>query len=214
MIEIIQDKERWDDFIMAYRSADFYHTYDYHVVAKGNGKPVLLKYSHGQDCIGLPLLIRRIPDTEFYDATSVYGYPGPLCDDLTVYFDSKHFTRELLDFFLKNRIVSVFSRMNPYTPLQLKVFESLGKIEKKGVIVSIDLEQDVDQQRKQFGRRLKGQLNKIRRHCYVKEATSRKDIQEFIRIYHENMDRVNAKPMYYFDDHYFRVLSNICSFNT
>ena len=214
MIQVIEKKEFWDDFISSFEESDLYHTFDYHMIAKENGKPVLLKYSHGEACIGLPLLIRKIPNTPFNDATSVYGYPGPLYRNILANFDNDHFKSELLEYFNSNNIVSVFSRLNPFLPLQYRILENIGVIEKKGAIVTIDLTKPIDLQRQEFGKRLKGQLNKVRRHCHVKKANSDSEFQEFIKIYHENMDRVNAKPMYYFEDKYFKVLAKSESFNT
>nr|WP_299172516.1 GNAT family N-acetyltransferase [uncultured Allomuricauda sp.] len=214
MIEVIEEKEAWNHFVSAFEDSDFYHTFDYHMIAKDDGRPVILKYTKGSICIGLPLLIRQIPDSTFYDATSVYGYPGPLSKNIEANFDSQKYAEELLDYFSKNKIISVFSRLNPFVPLQHEVLESIGSIEKKGVVVSIDLKKDVVQQRKEFGRRLKGQLNKIKRYCYVKKASNDREFQEFKNLYQENMDRVNAKPMYYFDDDYFKVLTKSNSFNT
>lgn len=214
MIEIIEEKEDWDDFVSSFEDSDFYHTFDYHMIAKGDGHPVILKYTKGDTCIGLPILIRQIPDSSFHDATSVYGYPGPLCRNIQVNFDGQKYAEELMDYFSKNKIIAVFSRLNPFIPQQHKALEKIGQIEKKGVVVNIDLTRDVAQQRSEFGRRLKGQLNKIRRHCYTKKANNDKDFQEFKKLYFENMDRVKAKPMYYFDNQYFDVLTKSSSFTT
>lgn len=214
MIEIIEEKRHWDNFVSNFEKSDLYHTFDYHHITKGEHKPVLVRYCDGQACIGLPLLIRKIPGTTFYDATSVYGYPGPLCKNISADFDNTTFSKELREYLIENNIVSVFSRLNPFMPLQHKALENIGCIGKKGVIVSIDLKKDIEQQRMEFGRRLKGQLNKVRRHCFVKKANSDEELQDFIEIYRENMDRVNADPMYYFDDSYFRVLAKSDSFHT
>ncbi|MEM7487122.1 MAG: GNAT family N-acetyltransferase [Bacteroidota bacterium] len=214
MIEIIEEKEYWDDFVSTCKESDFYHTFDYHMIAKGDGKPVLLKYSKGKSVIALPLLIRKIQNTPYYDATSVYGYPGPLCQNIEGGFDSQKYATELLNYFSKNNIISVFSRLNPFIALQQEVLEKIGGIEKKGVVISIDLKKDIEQQRQDFGRRLKGQLNRIRRHCYATKANNAQEFRDFKNLYRENMDRVNAKPMYYFDDEYFNVLTESNSFNT
>jgi len=214
MIEIVEEKVDWDDFVSSFDDSDFYHTFDYHTIAKGDGRPLILKYSSGDTCIGLPLLIREIPNSPFYDATSVYGYPGPLCHNVNEEFDGQQYADELLDYFSTNNIISVFSRLNPFVATQHKALEDIGDIQKKGVIVNIDLRKDIALQRREFGKRLKGQLNKIRRFCYAKATTNGKDFQDFKNLYRENMDRVNAKPMYYFDDEYFNVLAKSNSFNT
>ncbi|WP_437395718.1 peptidoglycan bridge formation glycyltransferase FemA/FemB family protein [Flagellimonas lutimaris] len=214
MIEVIEEKKHWDEFISSFKESDLYHTFDYHMIAKEDGKPVLLKYSNGEISIGLPLLIRNIPGTPFNDATSVYGYPGPLYKNIPDDFDSNHFKSDLLEYFSSNNIVSVFSRLNPFLPLQNHILQNIGEIDKKGPIVAIDLRKPIDQQRQEFGKRLKGQLNKARRHCTIKKAINDEELQEFIKIYHENMDRVNATSMYYFEDDYFKVLAKSKSFHT
>lgn len=214
MIEIIEDKKHWDEFISSFEESDLYHTFDYHLAAKDGSKPILLKYSHGDTRIALPLLLRKIPNSHLNDATSVYGYPGPLSKGVSPHFDLQHFKKELLQYFKANKIVSVFSRLNPFLPIQHHILGNIGAIEKKGPIVAIDLTKPIDIQRQEFGKRLKGQLNKARRHCTVKKAINDNEFQEFINIYHENMDRVNAKPMYYFSDDYFKVLAKSRNFKT
>ena len=214
MIEVIVKKENWDRHISNFGVSDFYHTYDYHYIAKGDGIPQLLIYTAGQTCIGLPLLIRNISGTEFFDATSVYGYPGPLYKNLSSDFDVAQFSKELLEFFRERNIVTVFSRLNPFMKQQHVVLQGLGELEKKRVIVGIDLKKDVSQQRTEFRRRLKGQLNMARRHCSVKVADNDTEYQEFLNIYYETMERLNARPMYYFNDQYFKTLAKSDSFET
>lgn len=214
MIQVIEDKKAWDECISSFGHADLYHTFDYHMIAKDGGRPVLLKYSIGDIIIGLPLLIRNIPNTPFKDATSVYGYAGPVYKNVTENFNNVHFNNELMEYFRSNNIVSVFSRLNPFIPLQHKILENTGVIDKKGPIVIIDLTKDIELQRQEFGKRLKGQLNKARRCSQVINVQSDNDLQKFIDIYHENMDRVNAKSMYYFENEYFKSISKSDSFKT
>ena len=214
MIEIIEEKKHWDSFVSSFKESDVYHTFDYHHITKCNDKPILIRYCDGAACIGLPLLIRKIPDTPFYDATSVYGYPGPLYKNISEGFDNTLFSKEIREYFTENNIVSVFSRLNPFIPFQRELLKGIGQINKKGVVVNIDLKKPIEQQRMEFGRRLKGQLNKVRRHCIVKKAENDEDLQSFVEIYRENMDRVNANSMYYFDDEYFKVLTESNSFHT
>ena len=214
MIQVIEEKKPWDEFISSFEDADLYHTFDYHMIAKDGGKPVLLKYTLGDINIGLPLLIRDIPNTAFKDATSVYGYAGPLYKNVTKNFDSIHFNNELMEYFQSNNIVSVFSRLNPFLPLQHKVLENIGLIDKKGPIVIIDLAKDIELQRQEFSKRLKGQLNKARRCSHIIKVKSDEELHKFINIYHENMDRVNARSMYYFENEYFKDIAKSNSFKT
>ncbi|WP_421804962.1 peptidoglycan bridge formation glycyltransferase FemA/FemB family protein [Flagellimonas sp.] len=214
MIQVVEDKKSWDAHISGFKNADLYHTFDYHQAAKDDGKPILIIYKQDDICIGLPLLIRNIKETSLKDATSVYGYPGPLYKNVSDSFDGEKFKEELIGCFKDYNIISVFSRLSPFLPLQPKLLENIGVVERKGPVVIIDLTHPIDIQRQGFGKRLKGHLNKARRSSHVKTARSESEIQTFMDIYHENMDRVNAKTMYYFKDDYFKKLIDSNSFHT
>ncbi len=139
-IEIIDDKNTWDAFLDTFEKCDLYHTYDYHRITKlEEEKPILIKYIEGNKTIALPLLIRKIFDTPYFDATSVYGYPGPLSNDVHESFDNSLFKKELQKLFYANNIVSVFSRLNPYLPCQDICLKSIGEISTIGQVVNIDL---------------------------------------------------------------------------
>ena len=109
MIEIIKEKEIWDNLVKKCDFADFYHTYDYHHAAKATGdEPVLIQYTENNKTIVLPLLFRNIEYSLYKDATSVYGYPGPITKNITSDFDYKVFQKELYQLFREHNIVSVF----------------------------------------------------------------------------------------------------------
>ncbi len=214
-LEVITNKKDWDDCLNHCKKYDFYHTYDYHNLSKVDSEePVLLKYTENDTCIALPLLIRNISGTNYKDATSVYGYVGPLSNDIPSHFDNTNFKKSLAAFFESNNIISVFSRLNPYINHQSQVLDGFGDIIKQGKIVNIDLNLSVNEQRKNYRSRLKTHVNKARRHCSIKVSKSEKDLQKFMELYRENMDRVNAKKFYYFSDSYFTNLLNSENFNT
>lgn len=210
MIEVITTKEDWNILINEVDAYDFYSTYDYHVISNiDNEKPILIKYTEGDVVIGLPLLIRKISNTPYFDATSVYGYAGPISKNITEKFDNQLFKKELNDFFIDNQIVSVFSRLNPYLAHQNIILNAIGEVKIKGDIVMIDLNEDIEMQRQQYQKRIKSHINKARRLCSVKKADSKDDIKAFIELYYENMNRVDAKKSYFFSEDYFYKFTNI-----
>ncbi|TAI48563.1 lipid II:glycine glycyltransferase FemX [Flagellimonas allohymeniacidonis] len=202
----ISTREEWNNALKKHEHYDFYHTFDYHRLSKQpDENAILLAYENQTSFIHLPLLIRSIPgEANLFDATSVYGYPGPLCS-------SEDISREIVDdfivhlkgFFEKNNIISVFSRLNPYIPNQEAILEKLGDIEVLGSIVNIDLTKDLDEQRTLFSKSTKRHLNKVRKLCTVKISKTKEDILKFKELYYENMDRVNADKSYYFSEDYF-----------
>lgn len=204
MIKVITEGSSWKAQITRFKSYDFYHTYDYHIISKKeNEQPILLVYEEDNHCIALPLLKRPIDSTNYFDLTSVYGYPGPLTMGLGESFESETFHNSLRNTFKELNIVSVFSRLHPYITYQEKVLLRLGETPTIGKVVNIDLTQDLDFQRSQYGKSTKNRTNKCRRLCSVKKAETALDIDTFIDIYYENMDRLSATKDYYFSREYF-----------
>ncbi len=207
MIQVIREKKEWKRCINTFPHHDFYHTYSYHELSrKQDEEPILISYEEPQGLVALPLLVRPIIGTPYKDATSVYGYAGPLVMKLKPSFNNKKFKEELIAFLMQNHIITIFSRLHPFIEHQDEVLEGLGEITNPGFVVNIDLTQPIDIQRQNYGSRLKTYLNKARKTCSVYKGTTEDDIQEFITIYHENMDRVNANESYFFDERYFYKL--------
>lgn len=204
MIKIIKEKSLWNTALKEVGYSDFYHTFDYHQITKNDGDlPILIVYEEGETRILLPLLIREIKGTSFYDATSVYGYAGPLTQNVAPTFDNTNFRQELERLFHQNSIVSVFSRLNPFIPNQESCLSGLGEISTMGKVVNIDITQDLDTQRKQYQKRLRTYVNKCRNQYRIQKAETDAEISTFIEMYYANMYRVGAKKHYFFKRDYF-----------
>ena len=203
-IEIIEDKKSWETFLSEVDMYDFYHTFDYHTISKNeNERPVLIKYTEDNKSIGLPLLIRDIPNSSYFDATSVYGYPGPVSKNIDSNFDNTNFVKEFELFLEEQNIISVFSRLNPYVGFQENILHGIGKIITLGDVVNIDITGDLETQRDSYQKRLKTHINKSKRNCTVINAESDEDVLKFVEIYYENMKRVGAIDFYFFSKKYF-----------
>lgn len=201
---IISEKPKWDIALKKVDNYDFYHTYDYHNLSKlENEHAILIEYTEENKKIYLPLIKRKIPNSDFFDATSVYGYAGPIHKNIDSSFDNKKFIEQLNIFLKEEKIVSVFSRLNPFIENQNFSINGIGKIIELGSVVNIDLTKNVDDQRTIFSKTTKRYLNKCRKLCDVKISKEEEDINTFIDLYYENMDRVNAKKEYYFSKKYF-----------
>ena len=204
MIEIIKTKEAWEEVLSSCKSFDFYHTYDYHELSRNeNEKPLLVSYKNEDTIIALPLLIRTIAGTDYKDATSVYGHPGPISNEIAVPENSADFHEHLNRFFESEQIVSVFSRLNPYIPFQDEMLNGLGSLRTIGNMVNIDLTKDLDAQRSAYRRDTRSRVNKVRRMCSVKKAETKEEIQQFIDIYLETMKKLEANDSYFFENKYF-----------
>lgn len=214
MIKEIKNKSDWNAVLSKVTDYDFYHTYDYHQISKEDTEEaILLTYENEDTLIALPLILRPIADTNYYDYTSVYGYVGPLSNIVDSNFDYTDYKDELLQYLKSKHIVSIFSRLHPYFDQQ-SMLESLGSVETLGDTVNIDVTLPIEESRRAYGKSNKNQINKLRRECSVIKATSEKEVLEFIDIYYENMNRLNADESYYFSKDYFFNFLDINDFKT
>lgn len=217
MIEIITDREEWNRFMKLIGHFDFYFTYYYHLLSKQDSEtPALIAYRESDTLIALPLMLRDIEGTSYSDATSVYGYAGPLCKikgGKISDFDNQRFKNELQRFLSDNKIVSVFSRLHPYIDYQENMLKNIGSVTSPGNVVNIDLTLPIDIQRQQYNSRLKTYINKARRKYTILEANHEGQIEEFIEMYYENMRRLDADEYYFFEKRYFYQLMISSFFN-
>lgn len=215
MIEAIQDRKAWNSLLSQFEIFDYYHTFDYHQIAKEEGEEaVLLKYADENCLIALPLLIRKIPNSSYFDATSVYGYSGPLVKLKSGQLNLTLFKQALDSYFLDRKIISVFSRLHPFISHQEDCLRNLGEIQVKGNIVNIDLTLSLEEQRIQYRKRYKTYINKCRRLYTVRKGSSKAEIEAFIDLYLKTMTRVGAKPHYFFENCYFFSLMESKEFET
>lgn len=215
MIEIIKDKKAWNEQLSLVENSDFYHTYDYHQLSKTDEEsPVLVKYTDGLTTLVLPLLLRTIENSDYKDATSVYGYAGVLALNVDENFQKENFHKEINTFLKAEKIVSVFSRLHPFLEDEEAILEGLGSITALGKVVYVDLNDPIDIQRQKYSRRLKTYINKANKSCTVIEGNIEDHLEIFVNLYHENMRRVDADDSYFFSDAYYRKILSSPDFHS
>jgi Acetyltransferase (GNAT) domain len=212
-------REEWTRAVRRARQYDFYFLPEYHALAErcGEGEARLFVYEQAGQTIVLPLIIRTLADLPeiaasangWRDATSIYGYSGPLCsheDMPRAVVDG--FQRALTCALQELQAVSVFSRLHPLLPAQTKLLDGLGEQQFGGDTVSINLLAAPAEQRAHYHGTIKNRINRLAR----SGVTCALDIQqchlpEFVSIYHETMRRVQAEQSYFFDSAYFADLA-------
>jgi len=193
---------------------DFYHLPEYHEIAeaRGEGEAILCVYRDGEFIIAIPLLLRQIEDPEgsgrcrALDATSVYGYAGPLVSRPPLPEVVRRFQSALGQALRERNVVSVFSRLHPLLS-QVQCLDGLGWLEPAGSTTSIDLRLAPEEQRARYRRNHKHGINKLQRLgvvCFADPGFEH--FAEFIDLYHETMRRVQASSYYFFDRAYFDQL--------
>jgi hypothetical protein len=212
-------REEWTRAVQRATQHDFYFLPEYHALAerRGEGEARLFIYEQAGHIIALPLIIRTLPDhlgigrwaTTWRDATSVYGYSGPLCSDKEIppaVVDG--FQRDLIAALKELQVVSVFSRLHPLLPEQTMVLEGLGDHQFGGTTVSINLSATPVEQRAQYDGTVRNRINRLARSDLSCELDVEQcHLSEFVALYHETMHRVQAERSYYFGAPYFADLA-------
>jgi len=207
----INQKDEWNAIIRSMNQYDFYHLAEYHQLDH-SGQPLLLHFSSNGISIALPVILRAIGGTAYNDLTSVYGYAGPLSNmkrqDKQVV---KDFQKELLHFFDSRRIISVFSRMHPLFSNQELLLAGLGTVVDTNQTVGIDLSLPEQEQKRQYAHSVKNHINRLKRkNVLVEKRQTKESIDIFVEIYKENMDRVSASKMYFFqNDYFYRLMEEL-----
>ncbi|MPY95470.1 MAG: GNAT family N-acetyltransferase, partial [Acidimicrobiia bacterium] len=154
------DQQReWADALDRVGLEGGYHSLGYHRLgqANGEGTPRLARYTEGAHVILLPFLMRPlddcVPEAEGWDATSVYGYAGPLTTTPTPPADVlERFRRALSAELRRAQVISLFTRLDPLQEEQRAVVDGLGAVAEMGPVVVIDLTQHEDAQHAGYGR--------------------------------------------------------------
>lgn len=206
----ISQKEEWITCVNNCFTYDFYHTWQYHSIDP-YGEAMLFVYSEDDVFVAIPLIKRAIPNTSYYDLTSVYGYAGPISNVKFNTLSESFLTdlkKSLLGYMKQENIICLFSRLHPLID-QSAVIEKFGGKVVSGKTVLIPLDKTIESQRSGYRNNHLRDINSLRgKNISFKEALTDEDIEEFVIIYTQNMKRINATEEYFFDHQYFKQLAH------
>ena len=200
------DSPIWET-ILGRVAFDFYHRPAYVALSAehegGTGQALLVQ--DGDRGMLLPLVLRPIPGSGRTDATSPYGYPGPLVwgsgdpDFVRAAFDAG--VEELR----ARGVVSLFVRLHPLLDAAPPV--GVGMLMTHGETVSIDLTQTLEAIWGQTRNNHRRDIGKAIRVGYLARADEDwEHFGTFVRLYRETMERLSAEERYMFDERYFAGL--------
>ena len=207
------DTAEWTAVLAHSRQHDFHHLPQYHRVAeqRGEGAGQLFVYREGDCTIALPLLLRPVDPREpdgWRDATSVYGYGGPVGSHDTLPAGvARNFQTALAEELVRRRVVALFSRLHPLIA-QDDMLAGVGDCPASGETISIDLTEPGDAQRAQFNKSCRTSLRKLRELGFTGlHDCEKRYLPEFVSVYLETMRRAGAQSSYFFDETYFNLLT-------
>lgn len=192
---------------------DFYHLPGYHRLAehRGEGTAFLFAYREGTYLIALPLLLRPVDEEDaggWQDATSVYGYGGPIASHERIPTQVvRNFHGALRKELDARRVVAAFSRLHPLLA-QEELLAGVGEVRAVGWTVSVDLALPLEDQRAGYSKNCRRVIDRATAAGVICiHDQERKYRREWVDIYRETMTRVNASEYYFFDDEYFELLA-------
>ncbi|MEM6400054.1 MAG: FemAB family protein [Cyanobacteria bacterium P01_D01_bin.116] len=167
----------------------------------------------------VPYLLRSCNDIldgatteEIFDVISPYGYPGILLNEAATncseFIDTA--LNKLKYLFREKNICSAFFRLHPILSDKFTDIFPQDTLTENGKTVSIDLTLSEE---KIWAKTRKGHqstINKCKRLGFQgKMVPFAEHMHEFMSVYAETMNRVQAKDSYYFDENYFHQLLNL-----
>lgn len=206
-------RTEWDNLLSSTIKHDIYHISEYHLLAEknGEGEAQLIVYADRDRFIALPLLFRSIQSIsgledigqEYRDATSVYGYPGPIASHGISKGFVEGFCHSLSQYLTETKTISVFSRLNPLID-QTGLVGNLGEIKGIGKTVSINLTLPERIQWSQYRTNHKRDIRKLHKlGAVVLQDREKHFLSQFIVLYNETMERAGAANHYFFSSSYF-----------
>lgn len=192
---------------------DVYHLPEYARLSMltDGGSPGAFVYRHVDATIVWPLLVRKLPphltsDAGLRDAIGVYGYGSPAATPgMSATVLARAFDR-IGAAAADMRLVTAFSRLHPLLPLDLGRTQDRLRVVRSGVTAGVDLLVD---RTELWGSLRKGHRSDIRRlqgRGYRVAWDDWSRLPDFVRMYGQTMERVEASDYYRFPVDYFTAL--------
>ena len=214
--EIIEGagSDRWDYFFQQLppELQDIHFTSAYHRMYErnGDGSARVFVWQQNEKIYFYPFLLRPIPDTLWFDIETAYGYTGPVSSS-----GDSAFLREadqaFCDYCREKNVISEFVRFHP-----LIGNDRLAR-DAKGMAVSalreyvwVDLAQPLAEIEKKYSSPNRNKIRKAEKNnVRVVRDHEGNYFHDFVRIYRENMQHLNASAMYFFTQPFYDELQKL-----
>ncbi|MEI6442540.1 MAG: FemAB family protein [Nostocales cyanobacterium ELA583] len=201
---------------------DVYHLPQYFNLEASRTKtiPEACLISEGKKIFFAPYLLRKCNDLispefqipDIFDIISPYGYPGIIVNETAA--KAPDFLEKAF-FYFRNElqakgICSAFLRLHPIINEDIVASLKSDIFTPNGQTVSINLKLSEEELWAHTRKGHQSTINKCKRLGFTARVVNFADYyDEFIEIYEETMNRVQANESYYFDDTYFQDLLNL-----
>lgn len=211
-----RDQTRWDSIVKSFPNWDVYylHAYMEAMVQHGDGEAMLLYFRgekgrmcysvHKRDIVEQEVFSEAFAPGTYYDLTTPYGYGGPLLEGCFNDAQKQEFAQAFLDYCKQERIVAQLIKYHPLLQNH-REFPAAQEVQEVKYTIAMDLADEAT---------IMANLDPKNRNVIRKARNSGCEIfmdhgerlDEFIDIYELTMDRLEAKPYYYFSRKYYEHL--------
>lgn len=206
------DDSQWQA-ALSHISHDFYHLPEYCSLTAGyeGGKSLAFYTQEGNNRFLAPLLIKALPTKlhageDCRDATSPYGYSGPVATDSDNVEFLERSLQSLHDASAELGLVCAFFRLHPLLSLSGNSLSKYGTIRNIGRTVYIDLSIPKEALFSQMRKDHRANVRRLKKHGFLISIDDWGYYDDFIEIYRANMNRVRAGEFYLFSNEYFYKL--------
>lgn len=149
-----------------------------------------------------------IDDKTYYDIATPYGYGGPIITELTGDKDKlvKSYMEKFEKYCQENNIVSEFVRFHPIIE-NYKDFKSVyDTVFMRKTVATITKDKE-DPFQEEFSKSARKTVRKVLKEELEYEVIAKpENLDTFIKVYYDTMDRNEAGDFYYFSEEYFQYL--------
>lgn len=223
MLRLIDSSEEiiWDSVVKSYSNWDVYYlcAYSKSLEEHEHGHALLIDFSFQEERLCYPVIQKDIsdckefagalPEGEFYDWETPYGYGGPLADSDLSEEAQQVFQKELTQVCRERHVVSLFLRFHPLLQNQTVLNSVIQhKTFKNTIFIDTSNEGEIFGQLDSKNRNM---VRKAQKSGVTIFTDHGEHIADFMDIYRETMDHAGAEPYYYFEEAYYKILRTALS---
>ena len=207
----VVDDAQWDELVARLDADDVYLRLDYHRASAElepvPALPVLLHWRSEDGAeVALPLLLRALPGgLDGWDATSAYGYGGPIAANGTT-IDTAAFGAALDTWARANRAAATFLRFHPLLE-NARLAPATAELIELGSTVAWDVSAERGELLPLMHSHHRRAARKAdRAELEVRVTAGATDLTAFRAMYDDTMRRQEAADFYFFPDAYWEAL--------
>ncbi len=191
---------------------DVYHLPEYAEASSAaeGGRPLAYLAESGAAACLIPLIVRDLPEelgaAGWRDATSPYGYAGPIVSPGTTPVELAGLLAAFRAAGAAAGLVSAFIRLHPLLPLPPAALGVVGTVRGRGPVVVVDLARPPAEIWADTRENHRTGIRKLERRGYRAALDDWAHFPDFVQVYEATMRRVAASPFYFFGPAYYDAL--------